>query len=326
VVYILHGDDEFAIREEIQSMESRVGDESTADMNITYLDGKVFTVDSLLASTQAMPFLADRRLVILSNPLGAMKSPKVREKFISVLDNIPKTTGLVICIDRPLVNRFDKQKGKRHWLQSWAEGQGERVFVKEYLLPRGPEMARFIRRKAKDLSGEFSDRAAYKLAEFVNEDPRSALKEIEKLLLFVNFQRPVSEDDVEAVTPNNGQTSVFQMVDALGYKDGRTALAFLHKLLSEDDPIRLFGMIVRQFRMLLVTKELAKDGVDEQEIARRLKVFPFVARKLIGQVRNFSHQELTDIYHQLREIDLSIKTGKIDGDTALQLLVVSMTG
>jgi len=325
VIYILHGDDEFAINEEVLGLESKVGDGATADMNISRIDGKGFSVDSLLTNTQALPFLAERRLVVLTNPLGSMKSPKVREKFLSILENIPQTTGLVIHIGRPLVNKYDKRKGVKHWLQKWSAGQGGRVFEKEYLLPHGPQMVKFILGRAIEFGGEFSGEAAHKLAQYVNENPRLASKEIEKLLVYVDFTRPVDAEDVEKLTPNNGEANVFQMVDALGNKDGGLALQLLHKLLEDDDPIRLFGMVVRQFRMLLLTKELLNKGLGEVEISRRLRIFPFVCRKLISQVRNFTIEALREIYHLLLDFDLSIKTGQLDGDTALDLLVTSLT-
>jgi len=325
VIYILHGDDEFAINEIISSLEKKVGEGDTSGMNITRLDGTGFALDTLLTTTQAMPFLSERRLVILTNPLGSMKSPKVREQFLSGLEKIPKTTALILQINRPLVSNYEKRKGSKHWLQKWAEQRGGRVFEKEYLLPQGQEMVYFIHRKAKEMGGEISDRAAYQLAEYVNDNPRLAALEIEKLLVYVNYQRAVEIGDVEKLTPNHGEANVFQMVDALSNRDSKLAQKLLHRLLEDDDPLRLFGMIVRQFRLLLLTKELINNGFGEAEIAKRLKIFPFVSRKLINQVRNFSMDDLINIYHQLLETDLSIKTGKIEGDTAINILVTSLT-
>jgi DNA polymerase-3 subunit delta len=325
VIYLLHGDDEFAINEEIKGLENRVGDDGTGGMNVSRIEGQGFTIESLMGATQAVPFLADRRLVILTDPLSSMKSPILRERFLSAMDRIPKSTALVLKINRPLVNNYDKRKGVKHWLQKWAAEQGDRVFEKEYTLPHGLEMVDFIHRKATELGGEFSREAAYILSEYVNENPRLATKEIEKLLVHVNFKRPVEYRDVELLTPYYGEANVFQMVDALGQKDGKVALQLLHNLLENDDSFRLFSMIVRQFRMLLLTKELLNQGLDEANIAKKLNVFNFISRKLISQAHNFTVKELSEIYHQLLDYDLSVKTGKLDGETGLDLLVTSLT-
>ena len=78
IVYVLHGDDEFAIADFISGMEAKLGDPAAASMNITRLEGQATSMDALVSITHAMPFLTDRRLVILTDPLGRMKSPTAK--------------------------------------------------------------------------------------------------------------------------------------------------------------------------------------------------------------------------------------------------------
>jgi len=122
-----------------------------------------------------------------------------------------------------------------------------------------------------------------------------------------------------------GETSVFDMVDALGARNGREALRLLHRLLEQDEALRLFGMVVRQFRLLLLTRAMLDAGARDTEIASVLKTPPFVVRKLMGQVRNFSLPQLKELYHKLRDIDEAIKTGQTEGDVALDMLVTTLT-
>jgi DNA polymerase-3 subunit delta len=325
IIYILHGDDEFAIAEFIAVMVRKMGDPSTAEMNKTNLEGTTFTIDSLVAATHAMPFLADRRLVTLTNPLGRMNSATFREKFVSVLERIPGTTALVLVIHRPLVSERDKREGAKHWLVKWAEGQDGRVLIREFTIPRGYQMARWIQNKADALGGEFSYQAAGLLASYILDDPRLAVQEIKKLLTYVNFSRPVEVDDVERLTPYAGEGNVFEMVDALGNRNGQLALKMLHRLLEVDEPRRLFAMIVRQFRMLLLTKEMLNAGYQEAEITRQLKTYPFVVRKLISQTRHFSIEALEDILRKLLDVDEAIKTGRTEWYVALDTLITSLT-
>jgi DNA polymerase-3 subunit delta len=325
IVYILHGDDEFAIADFISGMEAKLGDPAAASMNITRLEGQATSMDALVSFTHAMPFLTDRRLVILTNPLGKMKSPTVRDKFKSTLETIPSTTALALVIHRPLVSPREKRNGVQHWLQTWGAAQGGRVYIREFSLPQGPQMVHWIQNKAVELGGTFSSQAAAQLAEYVLEDPRLAAQEIEKLLAYVNYKRPVDPDDVGQLTPYAAEGNVFEMVDALGNRNGPLALRMLHRLLEEDEPLRLLGMIVRQFRLLLLTRELLDSGNREAEIAKQLKTYPFVARKLIGQVRNFSLNSLEEIYHKLLEVDEAIKTGQVPAEVVLDTLITSLT-
>jgi DNA polymerase III subunit delta len=325
VVYLLHGDDEYAISQFITNMEAKMGDPSTAGMNITHFKSGHLPFDELTSVTQSMPFLAERRLVILHDPLANMQSAKVRERFKDILERLPTTTALVIAINRPLVAARDKRQGKQHWLQKWALAQGERTFQKEFLLARGPELVRWIQNRARDEGGEISPEGAAVLASLVDDDPRLAAQEISKLLAFVNYSRPVVPDDVEYLVASVGGGDVFAMVDALGNQNGQLALRMLHQLLDDDEPLRLFGMMIRQFRLLLLTRELVDAGYREGDIARELKTYAFVVRKLIPQARNFSAETLEDIYRRLLDIDEAIKTGQIEGHVALDTLVTALT-
>jgi DNA polymerase-3 subunit delta len=232
----------------------------------------------------------------------------------------------VVQISKPLVDPRDRRKGKIHWLEKWAGEQAGRAFLREFSLPKGPQMANWIRNQAKEHGGNFSHPAAALLGSFVGDDPRLAVQEIDKLLAYTNYQRPVEPDDVEYLVAYAGEISVFDMVDALGARNGREAQRLLHGLLEEDDPLRLFGMVVRQFRLLLLTRDLLDAGYRDTEIASAIKSPPFVVRKLMGQVRNFTLPQLEDIYRKLLDIDEAIKTGKTDGDVALDIFVAALSG
>ena len=130
VVYIFHGDDEFAIRQALIEIESQMGDSPTAAMNTTTLDGRNLNLDELIQATHAMPFLAERRLVVLTDPLGSLKSSTDRDKFKSILENTPATTALVIQISKPLVDPRNRRKGQTHWLEKWRDTQEGRVYLR----------------------------------------------------------------------------------------------------------------------------------------------------------------------------------------------------
>jgi len=84
-------------------------------------------------------------------------------------------------------------------------------------------------------------------------------------------------------------------------------------------------MIIRQFRLLLQTRELIDSGYREADIAKQLGAHPFVVGKLMGQVRNFDQAQLEMIYHVLLDLDLAMKTGLTDPEVGLDVLVASLT-
>ncbi|MEW5868101.1 MAG: DNA polymerase III subunit delta [Chloroflexota bacterium] len=325
VVYLLHGDDEFAIAQYLAEFEVRLGDPATVAMNLTRLDGRTYNLEGLLSVAGAMPFLAKRRVVVLSYPLARLNSAPARQKFLELLEKIPPTTALVLVEYSLLTDERDRRQGKIHWLEKWAEGAGERVLVKAFPLPKGALLGRWIQEQARRAGGQFTPQAADLLGSLVGGDPRLADQEIQKLLAYVNYQRAVDIDDVETLTADVGQGDIFAMVDALGNQDGRKALGMYHRLLEQQDPISIFGMVVRQFRLLLLAREVLDGGGNKADVIRELKIHPFVADKLLGQVRRFDLHTLEMIYHRLLDLDEAIKTGEIPADLALDTLVAALT-
>jgi DNA polymerase-3 subunit delta len=322
VIYILHGEDEFAIAQHIAGLKEKQAD--PAGLNFITLDGRSFSFDELVTAASAMPFLAARRIVILTNPLAHLNHEPNRQRFLDYLEKIPATTALVLVEYRPLTEKDARKKGQTNWLEKWAHQAGERVYIKEYRLPSGGDLVNWIRQRARQLGGEFSVPAAVLLAGLAGEDARLIDQEIQKLLVYVNFQRPVQPDDVELLTANYGEGDIFEMVDALASRDGRKATAMLHRLMGHQDVLSIFGMVVRQFRLLLLGREILDSGGGETDITRLLKLHPYVAGKIMVQARRFSLPDLEAIYRQLLTIDIATKSSQMDADLSLDLLIADL--
>ena len=84
-------------------------------------------------------------------------------------------------------------------------------------------------------------------------------------------------------------------------------------------------MIVRQFRLLLLAREIAESGGGADQVRQRLRLHPFVAQKVLAQARNFDLPALEAILRHLLELDTGIKSGQIGAETALDTLVAGLT-
>jgi DNA polymerase-3 subunit delta len=107
--------------------------------------------------------------------------------------------------------------------------------------------------------------------------------------------------------------------------NGRSAQHLLHRLLESEDPFSLWGMVVRQFRLLIQAREILDGRGNKDDVARALGVHPFVAEKTTQQAGRFSVESLEFVYHKLLAIDEGVKTGQVTLDLALDTLVVELT-
>jgi DNA polymerase-3 subunit delta len=258
-------------------------------------------------------------MIILNHPLALAK--KNRDAFKEFLNAVPETTALVL-----VEGVLSASKKGVHWLLDWAQSNSARCWTRGFSLPTGAAMTNWILDKAVDMGGKIERSAAQLLASYIDEDPRLANKEIEKLLTYVDYSRSITEEDVIELVSDVRQGDVFEMVDAIGYGDGKKAMFMLRRLLEDSDALPLFGMIVRQFRLLIQIRELVDQNPtqDHFSIANQIGSHPYPVQKLMPQVQLFNLKQLKTIYLQLSEIDQAIKSGQLESELALDMLIASL--
>lgn len=331
-VYLVYGDDRSAMQDFVASLLAKVSpDPGMRELNTTRLEGKQAGEDAIHAAAYALPFLTSRRLVIVTEAMERFKSPESLKRLIALLEGLPPSTELVLEVE----DEFIPSGKDRGWqimgkagkkLLEWVEKNPSRARSKLCQLPQQSSMPGWIISDTRRLEGQITPQAAAALAALVGTDTGLARQEIIKLLTYVDYKRSISLEDVQELAAPGGQADVFAMVDAMALGNGPLALRHLGRLLEEQDQYSLFGMIVRQFRLLILTKEAALEGVrDQATLAQRLRSHPKVAGKMMAQAQHYSITDLEGIYHRLFEVDKMIKTGQIDPDIALQTFVAGLS-
>ncbi len=326
-VIFLYGNDEFAMAQRLAKSVSIFTDPTGADMNTARLDARTMSEDDLNNAVNAMPFLAERRLVFLANPSARYSNLQARKKFFDFIDKVPPTAQLMIYENVDVKTYRDRSRqekeDEKHWLVKWMKKAG--LKLERFALPSQWEMTGWIINNAKQQGGVIEQAAAAKLAEMVGADTRQAAQELTKLLTYANWARPVNMQDVEAISISTAEPDIFAMVDALAAGNGKTAQRLLHGLLENQDAFSLWGMVIRQFRLLLLAREVIDSRGGSREVEQALGVHAFVAEKVYGQAKRFSLPALESIYHKLLEIDEAAKTSQVTLDLALDMLVVELT-
>jgi len=317
-ILFLYGNDEFAITRRLAEFGSIFTDSSSADMNTARLDARTMSEDELNNAVNSMPFLAKQRLVLLANPSARYNKADARKKFLEFIEKIPDSTRLVIY------ESVEPREAEKHWLNKWAE-KTKLAQTQAFMSPRVREMSGWILNETKNQNGQMEKTAADRLVEMVGADTRQAAQEISKLLAYVNWARPIKVADVEAVSIVTAEPDIFAMVDALALGNGKSAQKLLHRLLESDDPFSVWGMVVRQFRLLLLAREVIDQRGGPREVEQALGVHSFVAEKVFSQAKRFSLPALEKIYHKLLEIDEAAKTSQVPLDLAMETLVVELT-
>lgn len=314
-VYILHGDDTLAIRDFIATLRDKLGDPASAQMDVQRFDGETLDFKAFQEACTTLPFLSKRRIVILDNARAAIKTTRHEDALFDLFSMLPPSTALVLTESMAL----DEKKSP---LIKWAQSNVDSSFVRLCSTPKGSQFISWLTKHCQAMGGSIEHQAAHLLAELVAHDSRLADRELEKLLDYVNKERPIKVEDVEQLTPFHGQSNVFSMVDAVGQRDGKQAFTCLRRLLEDHPPRYAFNMIVRQFRLMVMAREALDNSMNPRKI---LDVPDFVADKVSAQARNFSLSDLERIYRKLLDIDLASKSGGADLEVALDSLLATLS-
>lgn len=315
MLYLCHGENELALSEAVADISARLDiPPDMRSLNTIVLEGAT-SLGELRRAASAIPFLGGARLVIARDMLSKAKGQDAQE-IADYLPDVPPTTCLIFAEGQGLP--------AKHPVRVAVSKLGEE---RRFELPKARDLMGWIRDRVKSYGGGIEPAAANLLAQNIGLNLRLLDQEIRKLRLYCGERQTITAEDVQVMVPYVQSADViFDMVDALGQRDPRRAASHLHRLLDVGEhPLGLFGMIVRQFRLLIQTRWLMDRGSTEGQIAERLKLHPYVAQKVRAQSTRFTLEQLHAAYRLLGATDLSIKRGLLEADVALDVLVARLT-
>lgn len=329
MLYILTGQDDFSLGQSLEKLKAALGDVSLLEVNTLTLDGHKVTPDELRTACETLPFLAEKRLIIVSGLLGRFE-PKVKggqrkrasgaakrqdgyRAFATGISTLPDSTVLVL-ID-----------GKIKSSNPLFKALLPRAEVRSFPLLNSSSLRQWVKRRVTEEGGSISPQAVELLARLVGGNLWIMAGEIRKLALFTGGLQ-IEVDDVKSLASHTQQASVFTMVDAiLEFRVGPAEQALQELLQVGVAPAYLLFMLSRQVRQLVLAKELRKAGKSNGVIQDRLGItYEFILRKTLEQAGGFSLERLKELYQKLLEADLAIKTGKYGGELALNILVAEL--
>lgn len=317
--FFFYGDDTYSLSQKLSHWKLEF-EKKYGDLNTSFFEGSQYKPAEIIDAANSMPFLADKRLVVIKNALNEFDSEEL-EPLGEFVQNIPDTAVVIFAELRGVDKRLSLYKK----LIKHAQGT-------EFKKIEGGALKQWILQQAHKVGGDIESNAAQHLADIVGGDLFRLENEIIKLVNYA-ANRPVTVKDVEKMVVSTLTTSIFKLTDALSQKNNKTALTELHTLIESGEELHgILFMIMRQFRIITEIKDLSDRKKSREEIVSVTKEHPFVVSNTLNQTRNFTMPQLKKAYDLLLDIDTRLKTGGIKittGDNrefvlALDRLVVDL--
>ena len=304
-VYLLLGDDE--------ERKSRSVEKLRRGREVESYDASETTPEAVVSACNSYSLFGEGPFVIVRN-LDTWNAAQ-KAVVVAYLDNPAPDADLVL---------LGQKLGTRERLLAAVKKSGD---VHSFEQPTGKALVRWVVGHAKGLGLDLPDDVAGSLIDRCSGDKQRLITETEKLALYVS-DRPATGEDVEALCPPDVQSNIFAFVDALGVGDRSKAIRLLEALISTGEPpLRATYMVRRQFRLVARARALFARGASQGEVARELKVPPFVARKLEEQARGSSDEDLEGALGLVLDLERGLKGWSDLGDELqVELAVLKLSG
>ncbi len=334
MLYLLTGEDDFSLSQNLAEIKNSVrGSESFGANTITF-DGLQVDLDELRIACTTVPFLAEKRLVIVRGLLGrfesgtksrssgrsktAAREPRKKddgrqETLLDILTNIPESTVVVLV------------EGKLSGTSPVFKGLAGKAVVKTFPPLKDSGVGAWMEKLGRGAGGSISPQARMLLSRLVGNNLWSLSSEINKLVLFAAGRR-IEEEDVRTLVSQVQQASIFTLVDAVIDSRAEVAAPLLQGLLQSGvAPAFVLFMLARQAQLLVRVAELNRQGKSKAEIQSRLGLSSdYVVQKALDQAGRYPLTRVKLLYEKLLETDLAIKTGQYDGELALSILITEL--
>jgi DNA polymerase-3 subunit delta len=304
-VYLLLGDDE--------ERKARSVEKLRRGREVESYDASETTPEAVVSACNSYSLFGEGPFVIVRN-LDTWNAAQ-KAVVVAYLDNPAPDADLVL---------LGQKLGTRERLLAAVKKSGD---VHSFEQPTGKALVRWVVGHAKGLGLDLPDDVAGSLIDRCSGDKQRLITETEKLALYVS-DRPATGEDVEALCPPDVQSNIFAFVDALGVGDRSKAIRLLEALIATGEPpLRATYMVRRQFRLVARARALFARGASQGEVARELKVPPFVARKLEEQARGSSDEDLEGALGLVLDLERGLKGWSDLGDELqVELAVLKLSG
>ncbi len=324
-LYLFTGGEKYLSDLACKTLEKKLIDPNFKSLNMTTFYDKDFDLSKFQDAVETLPFMSEKRLVVVKEPLflSTQKKGTSKEEEDSVLRCIKGLPDQVCVIF--LSSKVDARKK----IVKAIKKQG-RHFQFEPL--QESELLRWVKGK---VNKEKIEVDASTLNYFVtNMDylGRNRSKnlfdvenEVNKLIQYCKKKGRITQEDIDDITSKSFENDIFKVMDAIEKKNQRDGLCRMNELIQQGEPVlKILATLSNQMKNVLKVKELSSKGYTSKAIAKRIGIHPFVATKSIKQSRNYSEKQLIGFINYITNIDAKIKTGQIEDLLGIELIVLEL--
>jgi len=309
---LLEGTEENLKADALAALRRQLLPEGLEELNETLMDNPA--TDAVVAAAETLPFLADKRLVVIREHPALTGRAEADERLCEYIQRVPESCVLLFL-----------QRGKADARKKLYKAVQKHGTIVSFAPMTESELTGWIVRAFQERGKLCASQTASLLAFTVGSDTALLLTEIDKLCGLCAQRDGVTDDDVHAVATRSIECTVFEMVDAVvAGQEGRAFALLRDMLVSGSDRIGILAMLLRQYRLLQHVKIMQFEKRSPQQIKQNLGIAPFAAERCIRQAQAYSGGEVKQAVDVCLETEYRIKSGKMNQEGALEAAMLEI--
>ena len=310
--YLFEGVEENIKASALAALRGQLLPEGLEELNENLMDNP--STDALIAAAETLPFLADKRLVVVREHPALTGKAEADDRLTDYMAHVPDSCVMVFLCR----GKADARKKLYRAIQKHGA-------VVTFSPLSDAELNVWIVKAFSALGKRCAPQTASLLAFTVGNDTALLRAEMEKIAALCGEREDVADEDVRAVATRSIECTVFEMVDAVvAGQEGRAFSLLKDMLLSGSDRIGILAMLLRQYRLLQHVKIMQFEKKSAQEIKQRLGVAPFAAERCIRQAAAYSGKEVKQAVDICLDTEYRIKSGRLNQEGALEAAMLSI--
>mgnify|MGYP003290141799 CR=1 FL=1 len=310
-LYLISGDDEYEKAKYIENIKEKFND---LKKGINYIQIDKDNMHMLEQELSTYSFFDEPKLIVVKVPKKSNddEDTKGKKEWLTedleerILDKIETITLVFI--------EEGTSKGK---LNKLISKNGKVITIDK---KKPAELISWIQNYTKEYNVTIEKENASYLVELCGNNKQILENEALKLIDYVE-SGIIQKEDINKICIKTSEVIIFDLTDSLGKKEINNALKYLEDLLENKEPLqKILIMITKHFKSVLLAKVIMEQG---KNVAAELGISPYPAKKYSDQSRNFSKEELIEIFKNLAQLDIDSKIGKIDLKIGLQKIIMS---
>ena len=317
--YIFHGEESYLREYYLGELRKQLVPAGFEEFNYHRLDGKDLSIQALSETAEAMPMMAERTLIVVTDLDIYKLNEEQREKLIAFLEDIPPYCCVVFVYDTVIY----KANGT---MKKLAKAISDYVQVVEFKAADNSDLIPWIMRRFRALDKEIDRQTAEYLIFLCGGLMTGLVPEIQKIGAYAKG-KSITQKDIDAVAEPVLSAEVFKLSDAVIRKEQDRAAGILGDLLKmQTEPIMILAALGSQLRRLHTARIAIDSGKDRYWLMELWEMkSDYQAKLLLGAAKQTTADWCADAVKQCQVLDRRMKSENgIDSAGELKLLLVRL--